>query len=112
MNFGITAAYCDAGSCRAPKTLKYRRVTVSNPYVATNAAQYCSPVNLATAYGERGRGSISSCLGSSLVSPYADDEPAYTNRFTPASFAASIRLSVPSPLMSFVVTGSMTERGT
>jgi hypothetical protein len=22
MNFGITAAYCDVGSCRAPKTLK------------------------------------------------------------------------------------------
>jgi len=33
---------------------------------------------------------MSSCLGSVGVLPYADDEPAYTRRFTPASRAGDV----------------------
>jgi hypothetical protein len=32
MKLGMTAAYCDSGSWRSPKTLKYRKATVSGPY--------------------------------------------------------------------------------
>ena len=41
---------------------------------------------------------MSSRLGSVGVSPYADDEAAYTTRFTFASLAATRRVTVPSTL--------------
>ena len=37
MNFGMTAAYSDSGSCRGPNTLKNRRLTVSSPNAWANA---------------------------------------------------------------------------
>jgi hypothetical protein len=55
---------------------------------------------------------ISSRFGRTSVSPYADDEPAYTTRRTFASRAATSRLSVASMLARFDVMGSSTERGT
>src|SRR6185437_8359961 len=100
MNLGITAAYCDAGSWRGPNTLKYRSAIVPTPNDAWNARQYCSPAYFAAAYGDSGRGSISSRLGSSAVLPYAEDDAAYTTRFTRASRAAMSTLSVPVVLAS------------
>jgi hypothetical protein len=33
INSGMTAEYCECGSCFGPNTLKYRSDTVSSPYV-------------------------------------------------------------------------------
>ena len=55
---------------------------------------------------------MSSRFGSVGVSPYADDDPAYTTRLTPASRAATSTFSVASMLARFDVIGSVTDRGT
>ena len=49
MKRGITAAYSEAGSWRGPKTLKYRRPTVSTWYSRLHTAAYCSSAALDTA---------------------------------------------------------------
>lgn len=46
---GMTAAYSDCGSCRGPKTLKYRSESVSKPKSRPKTAMYCSPVCFDTA---------------------------------------------------------------
>ena len=55
---------------------------------------------------------MSSRLGSVGVLPYADEEPAYTRRLTPASRAATSTLSEASMFARLDVIGSFTERGT
>jgi hypothetical protein len=55
---------------------------------------------------------MSSRFGSTAELPYTDDEPANTSRWTPASRAATSRLSVASTFARCDVTGSLTERGT
>src|SRR5215510_13383264 len=102
----MTPEYGDPGSCRGPNTLKYRVVTVSKPYSSVNIWQYCSATSFCSAYGDSGFGGISSCFGSVGVFPYADEEPAYTRRLTPASRAATRMFSEPSMLARFEVMGS------
>ncbi len=63
MKSGTTPLYCEFGSCRGPKTLKYLRATPSRPYTAWNMAVYCSAASLETPYGEMGFGTKDSCLG-------------------------------------------------
>src|SRR6188472_2284704 len=89
MKSEITPEYGDEGSCRGPNTLKYRVVTVSSPYNCVNIWQYCSATSFCSAYGDSGAVGIVSTFGSVGVLPYADDEPAYTTRLTPASRAAT-----------------------
>src|SRR5713226_9849484 len=55
LNRDSTPEYGDPGSCRGPKTLKYRVVTVSKPYSSVNMRQYCSPTSFCSAYGDFGR---------------------------------------------------------
>ena len=55
---------------------------------------------------------MSSRFGSVGVSPYADDDPAYTRRLTPASRAATSTFNVASMFARFDVIGSLTDRGT
>src|SRR5262249_61152326 len=112
MKSEITPEYADEGSCRGPKTLKYRMVTVSRPYRRVNIWQYSSPTSFCNAYGESGAVGIVSILGSVGVSPYADEEPAYTRRLTRASRAATRTFNVASMFARFDVIGSCTERGT
>src|SRR5688572_26295018 len=111
-NCEITPEYGEDGSCLGPKTLKYRIVTVSKPYRRVNIWQYCSPTSFCSAYGDRGLGGMSSRLGSAGVSPYADEDPAYTRRVTLASRAASSTLSVASMFARCDSAGSATDRGT
>src|SRR6185436_8023002 len=73
-NNEMTPEYGDPGSCRGPNTLKYRVVTVSNPYRSVNIRQYCSPTSFCNAYGDLGLVGMSSRLGSVGVSPYADED--------------------------------------
>src|SRR5512139_2008172 len=87
-------------------------VTASKPYSLKNMAQYCSPTSFWRAYGDRGLVGISSRFGSVGVSPYADEDPAYTRRLTPASRAATSTFKVASMFDRFDVTGSDTDRGT
>ena len=63
MNRGTTAAYCEVGSWRGPKTLKYRSATVSIPYTRVKLTQKRSAASLATAYGEIGFGACVSTRG-------------------------------------------------
>src|SRR4030042_5850951 len=81
INFGITAEYCELGSCLGPNTLKYRNITVSSPYIRVNTWQYFSPASFDTAYGERGTGIISSVLGRDSRWRYTDEDDANTTRF-------------------------------
>src|SRR6266508_2715477 len=111
-NNEITPEYGDPGSCRGPNTLKYRIVTVSKPYNSVNIWQYCSATSFCRAYGDSGLAAMSSRLGSVGVSPYADDEPAYTSRLTPASRAATSTFSDAVMFERFDVIGSLMERGT
>ena len=53
-----------------------------------------------------------SCFGNVGVSPYAEDDAAYTTRFTFASRAATSTLTVPSTLASLLPSGSSTDFGT
>ena len=55
---------------------------------------------------------MSSRFGRTSVSPYADDDAAYTRRRTPASRAATRTASVASTLARCDVSGSATDRGT
>ena len=87
-------------------------VTVSNPYNRVKMVLYCSTTSFWSAYGDIGFVAMSSHLGSVGVSPYADDEPAYTRRLTPASRAATRTFSDAVTLAVFDVIGSFTERGT
>src|SRR5689334_22559585 len=112
MNRGMTAAYSEAGSWRGPKTLKYRRPTVSTPYRRDHTRAYISVVAFESAYGEIGAGGCSSHFGSGGSSPYTDDDEAYTTRRTPARRAASSTVRVPLTLWSLAPSGSSTERGT
>src|SRR6185437_3056418 len=59
-----------------------------------------------------GLGVMCSRLGSVGVSPYAEDEPAYTTRRTLASRAATSRFKVAVTQFTWVATGSATDRGT
>ena len=54
---------------------------------------------------------MSSRFGSVGVSPYADDDPAYTTRLTPASRAATSTFNVASMFARFDVM-DRTDRGT
>jgi hypothetical protein len=54
---------------------------------------------------------VSSRLGKVGVSPYEDDEPAYTTRRTPAVLDVTRRFSAASTKSTLVLTGSATERG-
>src|SRR5258708_28244878 len=108
----ITREYGEPGSCRGPKTLKYRMLTASKPYNLVNIWQYVVPISFCSAYGDSGFGGMSSCLGSSRVLPYSDEEPANTSRFTPASRAATRTFSVATALALLDVMGSFTDRGT
>lgn len=54
MNLGITAEYCDEGSCLGPNTLKYLKEIVFKPYILENTLQYFSPDSFDTAYGDNG----------------------------------------------------------
>ena len=49
---------------------------------ALKTLAYNSPRTFCAAYGDLGRASIVSTFGSTSVSPYADEEPAKTRRFT------------------------------
>ena len=53
-----------------------------------------------------------STLGSAGVSPYAELDPAYTKRVTPASRAAISMFSVPVAHASWEAAGFATLRGT
>src|SRR5947209_6369558 len=108
----MTPEYGELGSCRGPKTLKYRIETVSSPYRRVNICRYCSPTTFCSAYGDSGFTGMSSCLGSVGVFPYADEEPANTTRRTPASRDATSTFSVASTLARFDVIGSCTDLGT
>src|ERR671934_1174692 len=112
MNFGTTAAYCEVGSWRGPKTLKYRSTTVSRSYTRLKLTQNRSAASFDTAYGEIGSGFWSSLRGNEPLFPYTDDEEATTTRRTFSSRAASRTLSVPSTFTAAVVSGSCTDRGT
>jgi hypothetical protein len=59
-----------------------------------------------------GRGSIDSTFGNTSLSPYADDDAAYTTRPAPPSFAARSTLNVPLMLTSCDGIGSSMDRGT
>jgi len=59
-----------------------------------------------SAYGDNGAVPIVSTFGSVGVLPYADDEPAYTRRFTRASRAATSTFKDASMLARFDVIGS------
>src|SRR5690242_14073178 len=87
-------------------------VTVSRPYNFVNIWQYCSTTSFWSAYGDSGLVGMSSRFGRVGVLPYADEEPAYTSRRTPASRAATSTLSDALTFARFDVTGSLTERGT
>src|SRR5262249_22615753 len=95
MNFGMTAAYWDSGARRGPKILKYLSATVLKPYTQWKTPHYCSAESFERAYGESGSGFISSCLGSTGVSPYTDELDANTTLRTPKSRAASRTFRVP-----------------
>jgi len=69
MKRGTTAAYCDSGSWRGPKTLKYRSDTISIAYTRLKLVQKRSAASFATAYGEMGSGSCVSERGSSPPLP-------------------------------------------
>jgi hypothetical protein len=77
-----------------------------------NIRQYSVPITFCSAYGDSGLVGMSSRFGNVGVSPYSDEEPANTRRFTPASRAATRMLSVASMLARFEVIGSFTDRGT
>jgi hypothetical protein len=87
-------------------------VTVSKPYRRVNIWQYCSATSFCRAYGDSGFGGMSSRFGSVGVLPYADEEPAYTSRLTPASRAATRMFSEASMLERFDRIGSLTDLGT
>ena len=70
------------------------------------ADQFCR------AYGDFGIGVIVSTFGSTSVSPYAEDDAAYTTRPQPPSAAARRTLNVPSMFTSCEGTGSSIDRGT
>ena len=55
---------------------------------------------------------MSSRLGSVGVSPYTDEDPAYTSRLTPASRAATRMFNDAVTFAWFDVIGSLTDRGT
>src|SRR5881409_1536652 len=87
-------------------------VTVSRPYNCVNIWQYCSATSFCREYGDSGAVGIVSTFGSVGVLPYADDDPAYTTRRTPASRAATRTFSEASMLARLDVIGSWTDRGT
>ena len=49
IKMGITAAYCDFGSCLGPNTLKYLSAMVESSYISEYILQYSSPVAFVTA---------------------------------------------------------------
>src|SRR3989442_1510653 len=55
---------------------------------------------------------MSSCLGSVGVSPYTEDDAAYTMRLTLASRAATSRFTVASTFARLLLRGSSTDFGT
>src|SRR5207302_11373087 len=57
-------------------------------------------------------GGMSSCLGSVGVSPYTEDDAAYTTRLTLASRAATSRFTVASTFARLLPRGSSTDFGT
>ena len=77
-----------------------------------NIWPYISLISFWSAYGDSGLVGIVSVFGSTSVSPYTDDEPAKTRRFTPLSRDAISICSMPSTLARCDSSGLSTERGT
>ena len=84
----------------------------SIPYNPENTWAYSSFTIFVTAYGEIGLPTTSSRRGDTVLSPYVEDEAAYTTRLIPASRAAVSTFSVPVTFTAFVTSGSAIERGT